>query len=137
MTIHKFLHSNNLVEYAKRSKILLKDEEYKLINKWKKYKNQDALNKIMNAYLRLVVSISKKYLNYGLPLEDLIHEGVLGMMHALDKFDIEKNFRLSTYASWWIRASLQDYILKNWSVVKTSSTAAQNNGAKMQPTIQH
>lgn len=127
MTIHKFLHSNNLVEYAKRSKILLKDEEYKLINKWKKYKNQDALNKIMNAYLRLVVSISKKYLNYGLPLEDLIHEGVLGMMHALDKFDIEKNFRLSTYASWWIRASLQDYILKNWSVVKTSSTAAQKS----------
>ena len=60
-----------------------------------------------------------------MPIDDLIHEGVLGIMHALDKFDVSKDFRLSTYASWWIRASMQDYILKNWSVVKTGSTASQ------------
>ena len=75
--------------------------------------------------MRLAVSYAKKYKSYGLPLDDLIHEGVLGIMHALEKFDISKDFRLSTYASWWIRASIQDYILKNWSVVKTGSTASQ------------
>jgi RNA polymerase sigma factor, sigma-70 family len=73
----------------------------------------------------LAVSYARKYKSYGLPLDDLIHEGVLGIMHALEKFDISKDFRLSTYASWWIRASIQDYILKNWSVVKTGSTASQ------------
>ena len=73
----------------------------------------------------MAVSYARKYTSYGIPLDDLIHEGVLGIMHALDKFDISKDFRLSTYASWWIRASIQDYILKNWSVVKTGSTASQ------------
>ena len=73
----------------------------------------------------MAVSYARKYKSYGLPLDDLIHEGVLGIMHALEKFDISKDFRLSTYASWWIRASIQDYILKNWSVVKTGSTASQ------------
>ena len=75
--------------------------------------------------MRLAVSYARKYSNYGLPLDDLIHEGILGIMRALEKFDISKDFRLSTYASWWIRASIQDYILKNWSVVKTGSTASQ------------
>ena len=80
---------------------------------------------ILNAYLRLAVSYAKKFKSYGVPLDDLIHEGVLGIMHALEKFDVSKDFRLSTYASWWIRASIQDYILKNWSVVKTGSTVSQ------------
>ena len=84
-----------------------------------------ALQKILNAYLRLSVAYARKYSNYGLPLDDLIHEGVLGIMHSLEKFDISKGFRLSTYASWWIRASIQDYILKNWSIVRTGSTASQ------------
>ena len=79
----------------------------------------------MNSYLRLAVSYARKYSSYGLSIDDLIHEGVLGIMHALDKFDTSKDFRLSTYASWWIRASIQDYILKNWSVVRTGSTASQ------------
>ena len=117
--------SNNLVEYSRRSKVLEKDEEYKLIGIWQKNKDQNALQKILNAYMRMAVSYAKKYQNYGIPLDDLIHEGILGIMHALEKFDISKDFRLSTYASWWIRASIQDYILKNWSVVKTGSTASQ------------
>ena len=81
--------------------------------------------KILNAYLRLSISYARKYSNYGFALDDLIHEGVIGIMHSLNKFDISKGFRLSTYASWWIRASIQDYILKNWSVVRTGSTASQ------------
>jgi RNA polymerase sigma-32 factor len=117
--------SNNLIEYSRRAKILEKDEEYLLITQWRDFQNQNALQKILNAYLRLAIAYARKYSNYGLPLDDLIHEGVLGIMHALEKFDISKGFRLSTYASWWIRASIQDYILKNWSVVRTGSTASQ------------
>ena len=117
--------SNNLVEYSRRAKVLEKDEEYELISKWRDHKDQKALQKILDAYLRLAVSYSRKFSRYSLSSDDLIHEGVLGIMHALDKFDINKGFRLSTYASWWIRASMQDFILKNWSIVRTGSTASQ------------
>ena len=115
----------NLIENAKKHKVLEKEEEFHLISLWKENGDQEALKKILNAYLRLVISNARKFINYGIPLDDLIHEGVLGIMHALNKFDISKDFRLSTYASWWIRASIQDYILKNWSIVRTGSTASQ------------
>ena len=121
----KNLFSNNLVDFSKKSKILEKKEEFFHIEEWRINRNSKSLKIILNAYLRLAVSYARKYSSYGLPLDDLIHEGVLGIMHALEKFDISKDFRLSTYASWWIRASIQDYILKNWSVVKTGSTASQ------------
>ena len=117
--------TNNLVEFSKKSKILEKDEEFYHIDRWRNQRDSKSLQIILNSYLRLSVSYARKYKSYGLPLDDLIHEGVLGIMHALEKFDISKDFRLSTYASWWIRASIQDYILKNWSVVKTGSTASQ------------
>ena len=104
-----------------------KNQEFDLINDWRDNKNPKALQKILDSYLRLAVSYARKYSSYGLPIDDLIHEGVLGIMHALDKFDTSKDFRLSTYASWWIRASIQDYILKNWSVVRTGSTASQKS----------
>ncbi len=117
--------SSKLIEFSKKASILEKDEEFKLIDDWRLSKNPKALQKILNSYLRLAVSFARKYSSYGLPIDDLIHEGVLGIMHALEKFDTSKDFRLSTYASWWIRASIQDYILKNWSVVRTGSTASQ------------
>ena len=117
--------SNNLVEYSRRAKVLEKEEEFYLIKRWQDHKDQQSLKKILNAYLRLAVSSARKYMHYGIPLDDLTHEGILGIMHALEKFDISKDFRLSTYASWWIRASIQDYILKNWSIVRTGSTASQ------------
>ena len=117
--------SNNLVDFSRKSKILEKNEEFYHIEEWRNKRKQKSLQIILNSYLRLAVSYAKKYKSYGLPLDDLIHEGVLGIMHALEKFDVSKDFRLSTYASWWIRASIQDYILKNWSVVKTGSTASQ------------
>jgi len=119
------LKNNHLVEFSKKFKILDKEEEFYHIENWKNKRKSKSLQIILNSYLRLAVSYARKYKNYGLPIDDLIHEGVLGIMHALEKFDISKDFRLSTYASWWIRASIQDYILKNWSVVKTGSTASQ------------
>ena len=125
MSIKNYFHSNNLIELSKKAAILEKDEEFKLINDWRDNKTPRSLQKILNSYLRLAVSFARKYSSYGLPIDDLIHEGVLGIMHALEKFDTSKDFRLSTYASWWIRASIQDYILKNWSVVRTGSTASQ------------
>ncbi len=125
MVTKNFFFSNNLIERSKKAAILEKDEEFYLINDWRDNKTPKSLQKILNSYLRLAVSYARKYSSYGLPIDDLIHEGVLGIMHALEKFDTSKDFRLSTYASWWIRASIQDYILKNWSVVRTGSTASQ------------
>ena len=125
MAIKNYFSSSNLIELSKKAAILEKDEEFYLINDWRDNKTPKSLQKILNSYLRLAVSYARKYSSYGLPLDDLIHEGVLGIMHALEKFDTSKDFRLSTYASWWIRASIQDYILKNWSVVRTGSTASQ------------
>ncbi len=125
MAFKKHFYSSNLIELSKKGVILEKEEEFELIDDWRETKNPKSLKKILNAYLRLAVSYARKYSSYGLAIDDLIHEGVLGIMHALDKFDTSKDFRLSTYASWWIRASIQDYILKNWSVVKTGSTASQ------------
>lgn len=123
-TNYQFFKSN-LIDIAKKASILEKDEEFYLIDDWRDNRNPKSLQKILNSYLRLAVSYARKYSSYGLPTDDLIHEGVLGIMHSLDKFDTSKDFRLSTYASWWIRASIQDYILKNWSVVRTGSTASQ------------
>ena len=125
MVNKNFFFSNNLLEISKKASILEKDEEFFLINDWRDNKTPKSLQKILNSYLRLAISYARKYSSYGLPVDDLIHEGVLGIMHALEKFDTSKDFRLSTYASWWIRASIQDYILKNWSVVRTGSTASQ------------
>jgi len=125
MLLNSYTLSNNSNHFSKTTGTLDKDEEYRLINQWQKYQNEEALNKILEAYLRLVVSIARKFIHYGLPKEDLIHEGILGIIHALKKFDISKNFRLSTYARWWIRASMQEYLLKNWSIVKSGSTASQ------------
>ena len=110
MVSKNFFFSNNLIELSKKAAILEKEEEFALINDWRDNKTPKSLQKILNSYLRLAISYARKYSSYGLPIDDLIHEGVLGIMHALDKFDTSKDFRLSTYASWWIRASIQDYI---------------------------
>ena len=125
MVTKTWQYNSKLIEFSKKAGILEKKEEFFLIDDWRNNKNPKSLQKILNSYLRLAVSYARKYSSYGLSIDDLIHEGVLGIMHALDKFDTSKDFRLSTYASWWIRASIQDYILKNWSVVRTGSTASQ------------
>ncbi len=115
----------NKYKFKVKEKLLEKEDEYNLISSWQNTKNNKALNKLLKSYKKLVVSISKKFISYGLPQEDLIQEGTMGLMYAIEKFDISKGFRLSTYSHWWIRAMIQDYIIKNWSIVKTGSTASQ------------
>ncbi|MEI8320884.1 MAG: RNA polymerase factor sigma-32 [Alphaproteobacteria bacterium] len=101
------------------------DEEYELAQEWVKNQDKVAAEKLVNSHLRLVTKIAAGYRGYGLPLGDLIAEGNLGILHALKKFDPNKGFRFSTYAMWWIKAFMQDYILKSWSLVKMGTTVAQ------------
>ena len=100
-------------------------EEYDLAKDWKDKGNIEAAHKLVTSHLRLVAKIAMGYRGYGLPMGELIAEGNLGMMHAVKRFEPEKGFRLSTYAMWWIKASIQEYILRSWSLVKIGTTAAQ------------
>jgi len=101
------------------------DEEYMLAKRWQEHQDPKAAEKLVASHLRLVAKIANGYRGYGLPLGDLIAEGNVGLMQALRKFDPEKGFRFSTYAMWWIRANIQEYILHSWSLVKIGTTAAQ------------
>ena len=118
----------NLTRYLdeiKRFPMLSAEEEYTLAKDWKDNDNLEAAHKLVTSHLRLVAKIAMGYRGYGLPMGELIAEGNLGMMHAVKRFEPEKGFRLSTYAMWWIRASIQEYILRLWSLVKIGTTAAQ------------
>jgi RNA polymerase sigma-32 factor len=100
-------------------------EEYVLAKSWREHGDKSAAHKLVTSHLRLVAKIAMGYRGYGLPLGDLISEGHIGLMQAVKKFDPDKGFRLATYAMWWIRASIQEYILRSWSLVKMGTTAAQ------------
>ncbi len=100
-------------------------EEFTLAKSWKDRKDIDAAHKLVTSHLRLVAKIAMGYRGYGLPLPDLISEGNIGLMQAVKRFDPDKGFRLATYAIWWIRAAIQEYILHSWSLVKIGTTAAQ------------
>jgi RNA polymerase sigma-32 factor len=106
-------------------KMLEKNEEVQLSKRWHLYKDQEALNQLIQAYFKLVIAQAFKFNGYGLPLSDLIQEGVLGLMTAAKRFDPRLyDVRFSTYARWWIKAQMQDYILKNWSIVRLHSTTS-------------
>jgi len=105
--------------------MLTVDEEYMLSKRWLEHDDVDAAGQMVNSHLRLVAKIAMGYRGYGLPVAELISEGNVGMMQAVKRFDPEKGFRLATYAMWWIRAAIQEYILHSWSLVKMGTTAAQ------------
>jgi RNA polymerase sigma-32 factor len=105
--------------------MLAKDEEFMLAQRWKEHQDSDAAHKMVTSHLRLVAKIAMGYRGYGLPIGEVISEGNVGLMQAVKKFEPEKGFRLATYAMWWIRASIQEYILRSWSLVKMGTTAAQ------------
>ena len=105
--------------------MLAADEEYMLAKRWREEEDRESAHKLVTSHLRLVAKIAMGYRGYGLPVADLIAEGNVGMMQAVKRFDPEKGFRLSTYAMWWVRASIQEYILHSWSLVKMGTTAAQ------------
>jgi RNA polymerase sigma-32 factor len=105
--------------------ILDPDEEYMLAKRWTEYGDYDAAHKLVTSHLRLVAKIASGYRGYGLPMAELVSEGNIGLMQAVKKFEPEKGFRLSTYAMWWIRASIQEFVLRSWSLVKMGTSAAQ------------
>jgi RNA polymerase sigma-32 factor len=113
------------MEQIKKFPLLEAKEEYMLAKAWKNQGDIKSAHKLVTSHLRLVAKIASGYRGYGLPLSDLISEGNIGMMHAVKKFEPEKGFRLATYAMWWIKASIQEYILRSWSLVKIGTTAAQ------------
>ncbi len=105
--------------------MLAKDEEFMLAKRWQEHEDPQAAHRLVTSHLRLVAKIAMGYRGYGLPIGEVISEGNVGLMQAVKKFDPDRGFRLATYAMWWIRASIQEYILRSWSLVKMGTTAAQ------------
>src|SRR5215813_12044793 len=105
--------------------MLAKDEEFMLAKRWQEHQDPEAAHQLVTSHLRLVAKIAMGYRGYGLPIGEVISKGNVGLMQAVKKFDPDKGFRLATYAMWWIRASIQEYILRSWSLVKMGTTAAQ------------
>jgi RNA polymerase sigma-32 factor len=116
---------NRYLAEIKKFPILSPEEEYMLAKRWTEHQDTDAAARLVNSHLRLVAKIAMGYRGYGLPTSELISEGNIGLMQGVKKFEPERGFRLATYAMWWIRASIQEYILRSWSLVKMGTTAAQ------------
>lgn len=121
-SVHNEGSFSTYISSIKNIPTLEKDEEFLLASKWKETGDREALNKIINSHLRLVLKIAKGYSGYGLALSDLVAEGNLGIMHAVQHFDPTIGYRFSTYAAWWIKAKIQEFIYNSWSIVKLSST---------------
>ncbi|RIJ23929.1 RNA polymerase factor sigma-32 [Henriciella barbarensis] len=115
------------VRTAMNKPMLSQEHEVDLAVRWRDHQDEDALHELTSAYMRLVISMASKFRHYGLPLSDLVQEGNVGLMLAAARFDPEREVRFSTYASWWIRSSIQDFVLRNWSIVRTGTTAAQKS----------
>jgi len=114
-----------MIKLAMSAPYLEREEEQALAQAWKDKKDQEARNRIAMAHMRLVVSMAGRFRNFGLPLGDLVQEGYIGLLEAAARFEPERQVRFSTYASWWIRASIQDYVLRNWSIVRGGTSSAQ------------
>jgi len=117
----------NYIKASMREPILSRETELALARRWRDEGDEAALHEMVRAYARLVVSTASRFRNYGLPMGDLVQEGNVGLMQAAARFEPERDVRFSTYAAWWIRSAMQDYILRNWSIVRTGTTAAQKS----------
>ena len=116
---------NRYLSEIRKFPLLAPEKEYMLAKRWEEHQDPEAAAKLVTSHLRLVAKIAMGYRGYGLPVAELISEGNIGLIQGVKKFDAEKGFRLATYAMWWIRASIQEYILRSWSLVKIGTTAAQ------------
>ena len=125
MSIHTDDAVTPFIEESRRFKMLTAEEELDLGRRWRDHGDRDAMRLLVGSHLRLVVKMARDFAGYGLPLADLIAEGNVGLMQAVEKFDPERGFRFNTYALWWIRAAMQSHVLHNWSMVKLGTTAAQ------------
>jgi RNA polymerase sigma-32 factor len=110
---------------AMKAELLDAETELRLAYAWRDKRDEAALHRLIHAYMRLAISMAAKFRRYGAPMNDLIQEATLGLMKAADKFDPDRGVRFSTYAVWWIKASIQDYVMRNWSMVRTGSTSSQ------------
>lgn len=119
--------SRKIIRDSMNAPLLTREHELQLARAWRNDGDEAALHELIKAYMRLVISAASRFKNYGLPMSDLIQEGVVGLMQAAARFEPERDVRFSTYAAWWIRSAMQDYILRNWSVVRTGTTAAQKS----------
>ena len=131
MTNYKSIDLNSLdrkfFNNAMKTGVLSKEEEKHLAENWAFKGDKKSMHKIIRAYSKLVIAYAMKYKNYGLSITDLVQEGHIGLMQAIAKFEPQRDIRFSTYAGWWIRSSIQDYVLKNWSIVRTGTTASQKS----------
>ena len=112
---------------AMKAELLDAETELQLAYAWRDHRDEQALHRLINAYMRLAISMASKFKRYGAPMNDLIQEAGLGLMKAADKFDPDRGVRFSTYAVWWIKAGIQDYVMRNWSMVRTGSTSSQKS----------
>lgn len=117
----------NYIKASMREPLLSRETELALARRWRDDGDEAALHEMVRAYARLVVSTASRFRNYGLPMGDLVQEGNVGLMQAAARFEPERDVRFSTYAAWWIRSAMQDFILRNWSIVRTGTTAAQKS----------
>lgn len=119
--------SKTFIRNAMKAPYLERDYEHQLAQRWKDNQDQEAMHEIASAHMRLVIAMASKFRNYGLPMSDLISEGHVGLLEAAARFEPDREVRFSTYATWWIRASMQDYVLRNWSIVRGGTSSAQKS----------
>ena len=119
--------NQRFVRRAMKLELLELEDEQELARLWVEERDEKALHKLTSAHMRLVISMAGKFKNYGLAMSDLIQEGNIGLMRAAERFDCAREVRFSTYAGWWIRAAIQDFVLRNWSIVRTGTTASQKS----------
>lgn len=115
------------ISSAMTAPMLTREREFEIAKLWREDGDEEALHELVTAYVRLVVSMASKFSNYGLPHGDLVQEGNIGLMQAAFRFEPEREIRFSTYASWWIKSAMQDYILRNWSIVRSGTSASQKS----------
>ncbi|GLK73177.1 RNA polymerase factor sigma-32 [Ancylobacter dichloromethanicus] len=114
-----------LARAAMATPLLERDQEYDLARRWSEQRDEKALHALIHAHMRLALSIARRFRNYGLPMSDLVQEGHIGLMEAAARFETARDVRFSTYATWWIRAAIQDYVLRNWSIVRGGTSSGQ------------
>ncbi|PKQ13802.1 MAG: RNA polymerase factor sigma-32 [Alphaproteobacteria bacterium HGW-Alphaproteobacteria-1] len=119
--------TSSMSRNAMKAEMLDAETELALAYAWRDHRDEAALHRLITAYMRLAISMASKFRRYGAPMNDLIQEAGLGLMKAADKFDPDRGVRFSTYAVWWIKASIQDYVMRNWSMVRTGSTSSQKS----------
>ena len=115
------------IKQSMKQPLLERDHEFEIARRWREQGDQAALHELVSSYTRLVVALATKFRNYGLSMGDLVQEGNVGLMQAAARFEPDREIRFSTYATWWIRSAMQDFVLRNWSIVRTGTTAAQKS----------